>query len=176
MEQLPASKLARYIGIANFSPKQVDEVLEIAMIKPKVIQIELHPYLPQQEFVTSLQKKGITVNAYAPLGNTNPAYSNPRATKLLEHQTIKQIASKRSCTPAQVVLAWNMRRNVVVIPKAVLAEHHKENYEARICQDKLTAEDDAKIMEISKPRAYRFFSTPCALLQYKCFEGTTRGH
>ena len=175
MEQLPASRLARYIGVSNFSPKQLDDVLKIAKIKPKVMQIELHPYLPQQEFVNSLQTQGITVNAYAPLGNTNPAYPNPRVTKMLEHQTIKQIASARGCTPAQVVLAWNMRRNVVVIPKAVVNEHQKDNYGAQTCKGKLTAEDDAKILAISELRAYRFLASPCAMLQYKCFEGTTRG-
>lgn len=175
MEQLPPLKLARYIGISNFSPKQVEEIMKIATIKPKVMQIELHPYLPQQEFVTSLQKQGITVNAYAPLANTSPAYSNPRVTKILEHQTIREIASARSCTPAQVVLAWNMRRNVVVIPKAVVNEHHKDNYGAQKCKEKLTPADDAKIMNISKAQAFRFLSGPCAGLQFKCFEGLTRG-
>jgi alcohol dehydrogenase (NADP+) len=175
MELLPATKLTRYIGVSNFSPKQIEEVLQVAKIKPKVMQIELHPYLPQQEFVTSLQKQGITVNAYAPLGNTNPVYSNPRVTKMLEHQTIKQIASARGCTPAQVVLAWNMRRKVVPIPKAVVNDHHKDNYGAQLCKEKMRAEDDAKIMEISKARPYRFLASPCAQLQYKCFDGTTKG-
>src|SRR5262245_24027567 len=111
MESLPTNK-TRYIGISNFSPKQVEDVLKIAKIKPKVMQIELHPYLPQSQFVASLQKEGIIVNAYSPLGNTHPLYSLPFLTehwnvpKILGHQTIRQIAAARDCTPAQVVLAF----------------------------------------------------------------------
>jgi alcohol dehydrogenase (NADP+) len=175
MEQLVPAKLARYIGISNFSPKQVDEVLKAAKIKPKVLQIELHPYLPQKDFVASIQQKGITVNAYAPLGNTNPYYASPRVGKILDHGIIKQIATARGCTPAQVVLGWNMKRNVAVIPKAVQSKHEKENYRAQECKGKLTAEDDAKILDISRTQAARFMSGPCAQLQYKCFEGTTKG-
>ncbi|KAF2672967.1 Aldo/keto reductase [Microthyrium microscopicum] len=173
MEKLPATKMTRYIGISNFSPAQVKDVLKVATIKPKVMQIELHPYLPQEDFVASLQKQGITVNAYAPLGNTNPAYKSS-ATKLLQHSTIRSIASARGCTPAQVVLAWNMKRSVVVIPKAVQIAHQKENIATPACAAKLTAEDLEKIAQISNP-PHRFMSSPCASNQFKCFEGTTKG-
>jgi diketogulonate reductase-like aldo/keto reductase len=99
MEQIPAAKLIRYRGISNFSPKQVDDILKVAKIKRKVLQIELHLYFSQHDFVISVQQKGITVKAYARLGNTNPYYSGPRIGKILEHQTIKQIARARNCTP-----------------------------------------------------------------------------
>ena len=54
MERL-VGRGTRFIGMANFSPKQVDDVLKVATVKPKVLQVELHPYLPQTEFVKSVQ-------------------------------------------------------------------------------------------------------------------------
>jgi alcohol dehydrogenase (NADP+) len=136
----------RFLGLANFSPKQVDDILRVATIKPKVHQMELHPYLQQKDFVESNFRQNISVTAYTPLGNTNPAYGslNNKSTKLLVNPVIQGIAKARSCTAAQVTLAWNMKRNVSVIPKAANAEHRKENIET-VEKCKLTDEDIEKI-------------------------------
>ena len=170
MEKLVPSKLTRFIGISNFSPKQVDEILAAATIKPKVLQVELHPYLQQDDFVASVLRKGIQLTAWAPLGNTSPTYANTgsRVPKLLTTPVINDIAKARGCTPAQVVLAWNMARGVVVIPKAAQVQHQQENI-ATIGKCKLESEDMRKIKALQVP--LRLISQPCAQLRNACFEG-----
>jgi alcohol dehydrogenase (NADP+) len=160
----------RYIGISNFSPKQVEDLLKVATIKPKVHQIELHPYLQQDDFVLSLQEKGIAVTAYAPLGNTNPVYGSigRKAPKILSNSAINEIARSRDCTPAQVVLSWNMAHGVAVIPKAAKSAHQKENIvAAEKC--KLQTEDMAKIKTVATKLRVNYF--PCMALGNACFEG-----
>jgi alcohol dehydrogenase (NADP+) len=172
MEKLIPLNLTRYIGMSNFSPKQVDEVLEIASVKPKIHQIELHPYLQQEAFLASLYERNITVTAFAPLGNTNYMYSylfTGRAEpKLLTNSILNDIGKARGCTAAQVTLAWNMARKVVVIPKAASLEHQKENY-ATVEKCKLQSEDLQKIKAVNVPA--RFVMWPCKGLGYTCFTG-----
>jgi alcohol dehydrogenase (NADP+) len=160
----------RYIGISNFSPKQVEEILSIATIKPKVHQIELHPYLQQDAFVSSLQKQGIAVTAYAPLGNTNPVYGSVgrRQPQVLADSVLNAIGRSRGCSVAQVVLAWNIARGVSVIPKAAQEAHQKENIvAAEKC--KLQADDLAKIKTMTTKLRVNYF--PCMSLRNACFEG-----
>jgi diketogulonate reductase-like aldo/keto reductase len=171
MEKLAGPKgMTRFIGISNFSPKQVDDILKIATIKPKVHQIELHPYLNQDAFVNSLHSKGIAVTAYTPLGNTNPQWraTGSGAPQLLTNPAIGSVARARGCTPAQVVLAWNMKRNVVVIPKAANVQHQRENI-ATVDKCKLLDEDMLKIKAVDIP--LRMCMSPCQPLKNACFEG-----
>jgi alcohol dehydrogenase (NADP+) len=176
MEKL-VGRGTRFIGLANFSPKQVDDILKIATIKPKVLQIELHPYLPQTEFVKSVQAKGIAVTAYAPLANTNSAYRKygSKIQQIFSHPTIQAVANARGCTPAQVVLGWNMKRNVVVIPKASKIEHQRENIQT-LEKCKLTDDDAAKIDAISKAGQYRMNGDVCDGAGKGCWEGLVMGY
>ena len=100
----------RFLGISNFSPKQVEEILAVATIKPKVHQIELHPYLQQDAFVASLLKQGIAITAYSPLANTNPTYGSlgNRAPKILANPTIAAIAKARK--PIMIVFIFDFFR------------------------------------------------------------------
>jgi len=175
MEKL-VGKGTRYIGISNFNPAQLDDLLKSTTIKPKAHQFELHPYLPQQDYVEANFKMGIeSVIAYAPLGNTNPVYSTGRYgttgkdnTAILSHPVITGIAKERSCTAAQVVLAWNLNRNVVVIPKAAQLGHQKENL-ATLEKCKLQNVDLEKIRGIKE--RVRLNALPCQGLAFKCFDG-----
>jgi alcohol dehydrogenase (NADP+) len=171
MEKLVDLKLTRFLGVSNFSPKQIDEILAVATIKPKVNQIEVHPYLQQQEFITSLQSKGIDVTAYAPLANTNQAYNflgGNQVPRLLTNPKLNAIAKAKGCTAAQVALAWNMARKVVVIPKAAQEAHQKENI-ATIEKCKLQAEDMEKMKALQVP--LRLMNVPCRPLGNACFQG-----
>jgi alcohol dehydrogenase (NADP+) len=165
----------RHIGISNHSPKQLDALLKAATIRPKVHQMELHPYLQQQDVVQWHHDNNITVVAYAPLGNTSPSYSyandeNPTHPPiLLDHPTMKEIGQQRGCSAAQVALAWNMRRGVAVIPKALQEQHQVENINA-LEKCKLTDEDIKKIEAISKKYIGRFNNT-CWRWSIKCYEG-----
>jgi len=166
----------RFIGVSNFSPKQMKEVLAAATIKPKVHQFELHPYLQQTEFVEWHEKNGIQVIGYAPLGNTSPYYrsasmENPSHPPILtSNPTLRAIGKERGCSAAQVALAWNIKRGVVVIPKAAKPEHQTENLDVEKC--KLTDEDMKKIAEISAQYSGRF-NNPCKRIKMPCYEGLT---
>src|ERR1700760_186098 len=92
----------RFIGVSNFSPKQMKEVLAIATIKPKVHQFELHPYLQQSDFMEKNFKHGIQIVCYALLGNTNQVHNlgvsrsrGLRAPNILTQPVINNIAKTR---------------------------------------------------------------------------------
>jgi len=171
MEKLVSpTKGTRFIGIANHSPTMVDAILKAATIRPKLHQFEGHPYLRQSAFVETNFKNNLTVINYAPLGNTSPAYATAGAgaPKLLTNPTITAIAKDRGCAPAQVVLAWNMNRKVIVIPKALKKDHQAENF-AAFEKCKLLPEDITKIEGMKYN--IRMLSYPCALAANACFTG-----
>lgn len=111
----PEKGKTRFIGISNFNVSQLEDLVAQAQIKPKVHQIELHPYLQQNDFVELHKKLGVGLTAYAPLGDTNPAYrlggiaggrymrpNHPPP--LLNNNVLVAIGRARGCTPAQVAL------------------------------------------------------------------------
>jgi len=157
-------KGTRFIGVSNFGPQQIDDLMKLDGIKPQFHEFELHPYLQQSNWVEENFKRNITVIGYAPLGNTqnqaNQGVSVDRSAvpAILKTDVVTSIAKARSCTPAQVVLAWNLHRKVVVIPKASQVEHQKENI-ATLDQCKITDEDAAKIKAIAEQ--IRFYPNAC---------------
>ncbi|KAF2397276.1 Aldo/keto reductase [Trichodelitschia bisporula] len=168
----PEAGKTRFIGISNFNVTQLEDLLKAASIKPKVHQFELHPYLQQTPFLALHRTHNITVTAYAPLGDTNPAYrpggmSGGRYTSassahlpqpLLTHPTLLSIGAARGCTPAQVSLAWNMARGVIVHPRAKRVDHQKENLQAFRCP--LQREDVDRVNAIEREVVYRMWD-PC---------------
>ncbi|KAF2156716.1 Aldo/keto reductase [Myriangium duriaei CBS 260.36] len=132
----------RYIGISNFSPAQLDDLIARTGVKPHVHQMELHPYLQQNDWISYHQARGIHVTAYSPLGGTNPTYkggAKNAPVQLLKNPTVKAIAKGRGCTPAQVVLAWAHGRGTSAIPKSIHASRIEENWGTWKC--KLEGED-----------------------------------
>lgn len=135
----------------------------MATIKPKYHQFENHPYLPQTEFVEKHTKYDISVIAYAPLGNTNPKHNlgvsarGKEAPFMLTNPTIERISTARGCKPAQTVLAWNIARGLIVIPKAAQSEHQKDNLGAINC--KLTPQDVKDITALRVP--LRLYENAC---------------
>ncbi|EPS27984.1 putative NAD(P)H-dependent D-xylose reductase xyl1 [Penicillium oxalicum] len=122
MESLVEKKLARSIGVSNFSPQLLMDLLRYARIRPATLQIEHHPYLTQKSLVNYAQKEGIAVTAYSsfgPLSFIELEMQNAKDTpKLFEHSAITSIASKHNRSPAQVLLRWATQRNIAVIPKS----------------------------------------------------------
>ncbi|KAJ9488707.1 hypothetical protein VN97_g4573 [Penicillium thymicola] len=122
METLVDKKLARSIGVSNFSTQLLMDLLRYARVRPATLQIEHHPYLTQIRLVDYAQKEGITVTAYSsfgPLSFLELDLKHAKDTPLLfEHATITAIAEKHGRTPAQVLLRWSTQRNVAVIPKS----------------------------------------------------------
>ncbi|KAI1488787.1 Aldo/keto reductase [Biscogniauxia mediterranea] len=127
MENFVWAGLTRYIGISNFSKKDVKTILDICVICPYAHEFETHPYLQQQQFINFHKEKGIKVIAYSPLANTNPTYNRGLA-PILEDPFWVDLAKKKNSTVAQAVLGWGIQRGVSVIPKSVREDHIKENY------------------------------------------------
>ncbi|KAJ5601034.1 hypothetical protein N7510_010568 [Penicillium lagena] len=122
METLVDQKLARSIGVSNFSAQLLMDLLRYARVRPATLQIEHHPYLTQKRLVEYAQKEGLTVTAYSSFGplsflelNLKDAQDTPL---LFEHAAITAIAQKHGRTPAQVLLRWATQRKIAVIPKS----------------------------------------------------------
>lgn len=159
MEKLLDTGKVRHIGVSNFSPHQLNQLLSQTTIKPAVHQLELHPYLQQTEFIQWHKNNGIDVTAYSPLANLNPTYGSPGESKdappsLLMNKDITEIAKDRGCTNAQVALAWGMDRGTSVIPKSQHADRIMENFAAARC--KLEEEDYTTIKKLGKKYLKRF--------------------
>lgn len=130
METLVRDGLVRQIGISNFNKAQVQQLRRHARIRPTVHEFETHPFLQQSEFVNWNLEQGLRVIAYSPLGNMNPIYASTY-TPLLEDPFLLEMARVKDITVAQLVLAWNMHRGVIVIPKSDHEERVLENFQAQ---------------------------------------------
>ncbi|KAI1088341.1 Aldo/keto reductase [Rostrohypoxylon terebratum] len=130
MEDLVRANLTRYIGVSNFSRRNLNQILEVCQICPYAHELELHPYLQQEEFVNYHHSMGIKVIAYSPLGNTNSIYRGRHRElgPLLSDPYWQEIADSKGASIAQCVLAWGMQRGTAVIPKSVEKEYIYQNF------------------------------------------------
>ena len=124
MEQKQAKGLCRHIGVSNFSIPKLKELIAVAKNKPEMNQVEMHPYLQQNELFRFCQSEGIYLTAYSPLGRNLPIKNKPGLTN---EPIIIDLAKKYNCTPAQIIIAWGVQRGIVIIPKSVHPERIKEN-------------------------------------------------
>lgn len=118
LETLYSDKRVLAIGVSNFKPHHLDELLKEATVVPAVNQIELHPMLQQKETRAYCSERGIAVESYSPI---------MRGGEVLEHPTVAQIAQQHGKTPAQVVLRWHVQSGLIVIPKSVTPQRIQEN-------------------------------------------------
>ncbi|KAJ9060499.1 hypothetical protein DSO57_1030279 [Entomophthora muscae] len=122
LEALVDSGKVKHIGLSNFTQSKIEKVLETARIPPTVLQVELHPYLPQPKLLEYCKSKNVHVTAYSPLGTDGKP-------KVLDDPKINEIAKRLGATPAQVALAWGQQRGTSVIPKSVNESRIQENFE-----------------------------------------------
>jgi diketogulonate reductase-like aldo/keto reductase len=130
-EQMLADGRARAIGVSNFSPQHLENLMSQTNVVPAVNQVELHPFFTQQALRDFHAANGIVTQAWSPLGGVNryrPADANA-VKNPLEHPTILGLAAKYEKTPAHVVLRWHIEHGVCAIPKSVKPHRIKENFD-----------------------------------------------
>lgn len=121
MENLVDQGKCRAIGLSDVTLENLVPVYEAARIKPSVVQVESHPYLPQTKLLEFCKEKGIIFLAFAPLGHG----MRPGP---LEDPTVLNVARQTSQTPAQVLLAWGIQRGTAILTTAKTPERIRENY------------------------------------------------
>jgi aldehyde reductase len=121
MEKLVDAGKCRAIGLSDVVLENLVPLYEAARIKPAVVQVESHPYLPQTELLEFCKAKGIVLLAFAPLGHG--IRPGP-----LEDPAVLAIAKQTALTPAQVLLAWGIQRGTAVLTTAKTLERARENY------------------------------------------------
>jgi diketogulonate reductase-like aldo/keto reductase len=118
METLYREGKVRAIGVSNFQPGHLEELMQKAEVVPAVNQIELHPWLQQPRLRTLHEQLGIRTEAWSPLGRG----------QVLADPAIVDLAEKYGRTPAQIILRWHLQLGNLVIPKASSAGRIKENF------------------------------------------------
>jgi len=144
--------LAREVGVSNFSKQMIKRVSEETGRTPALNQVELHPYLQQDDLVAACKMLGVAVTAYSPLGSPDSAAMMGRHDEapLTRHPTIVQIATSHGATPGQVLIAWALARGTSVIPKSVNPGRIAENLAAGELE--LSATDMAAIAALDEHR------------------------
>lgn len=122
MESLVDDGRCRAIGLADIGLNKLVAIYELARIKPSVVQVEAHPYLPETELLEFCKGKGIILMAFAPLGHgMKPG--------ILEDPVILEIAARVRKTPAQVLLAWAIQRGTAVLTTTTTAARARESFD-----------------------------------------------
>jgi alcohol dehydrogenase (NADP+) len=121
LESLVDAGRCRAIGLSDISLDKLLPIYESARIKPAVVQVESHPYLPETELLEFCKEKNIVLLAFAPLGHG--ARPGP-----LEDPVITAIATRVGKTPAQVLLAWAVQRGTALLTTPRTADRAKENF------------------------------------------------
>ncbi|KAF7307821.1 Aldo-keto reductase [Mycena kentingensis (nom. inval.)] len=133
MENVLRHSKCEAIGVSNFSIKNLEELMKHARTKPAMNQVEMHPYLAQNDLLAFCNKNHIAVVAYTPTGK-DTVRSDP---------VIVSLAEKYQVTSAQIILAWHLSRGVIVIPRSANEVHQKENFNLPTLEPKDLKQIDA---------------------------------
>ncbi len=150
---------AKAIGISNFEGKYIAELETKWEIAPQFIQVEAHPYFPQDELRVTLDKYGIRLMAWYPLGHGDKS--------LIEEPVFRQIGEKYGKSSAQVILRWHTQMGFVVIPGSRNVAHIRDNLD--ILDFTLTEEEMAEIAKLNKGKRY-YTRTDEALAGYAAWQ------
>jgi 2,5-diketo-D-gluconate reductase A len=138
MEEIYRSGRARAIGVSNFQPHHLRRLLAAGEVVPAVNQIEVHPYLVQDDVRAFGAEHGIVTEAWAPIARG----------RVLDDPVIAGIAKRVERTPAQVTLRWAIQRGDVVFPKSVTRSRIEENF--RLFDFALSADEMAEITALDR--------------------------
>lgn len=148
MEACVEQGLTRHVGVSNFNIKDLETINRGATIKPEMNQIELQPFLAQEQLVNFCRQHNIHLTAYSPLGSGDrpDALKKPDELSLLKNETVAAVAKAHDCSTAQVLIRWAIERSTAVIPKSVKPARLVENLEA--AKLSLTSDDMAELAKL----------------------------
>lgn len=155
MEKAYKEGKVRAIGLSNFTQEQVQEILDICEVKPAVLQTEVHPYSQEKELKAFLDKEGIVIQAWYPLGHGDKA--------LIQEPLFTEFGKKYGKSNAQIILRWHIQAGNIVIPGSKNPAHIKDNF--NLFDFALTDDEMAKITALDKQKRY-YTSTPEMLKKY----------
>ncbi|XP_012520378.1 PREDICTED: 1,5-anhydro-D-fructose reductase [Propithecus coquereli] len=144
MEDLVIEGLVKDIGVSNFNHEQLERLLNKPGLrfKPITNQIECHPYLNQKDLIDFCQSRNVSVTAYRPLGGSCEGVN------MMDDAVIQRIAMKHSKSSAQIMIRFQIQRDVIVIPKSVTPERIKENIQ--VFDFELTEEDMKDMVSLDR--------------------------
>ncbi|TCD69587.1 hypothetical protein EIP91_007009 [Steccherinum ochraceum] len=150
MTKLPKSKV-KSIGVSNFSIHHIKAIAEATGVWPVVNQIEAHPLLQQDELDAFCKEHNIHITAYSPLGHGLEGKK-----MLTDYPEVKEIAQKLNVEPAQVLIAYGVKRGYSVVPKSVNEARLKTNFQ----QVELSDEDYKKLLALREKHGHTRFNIP----------------
>ncbi|KAF4998428.1 glycerol dehydrogenase [Fusarium heterosporum] len=150
MEEVLASGKARAIGVSNWTIEGLKKLLSFAKVKPTVNQIEIHPFLPNEDLVKFCLENDILPAAYSPLGSQNQVPTTGETVR--SNKTLNEVAERSGNSLAQVLIAWGLRRGYAVLPKSSTPSRIESNFQIPSLSD----EDFEAIQSVAKGRHTRF--------------------
>ncbi len=139
MEDFVRQGKVRSLGVSNFNRHHLEDLLSYAEIRPVINQIEVHPFMTQEENIAYNRELGIQVQAWGPFGQGD--------IDVIGHPLLQSLAAKYNKTASQIVLRWIVQRDLITIPRAKL-NHFTENLE--VMEFSLSDEDMAAISGLNQ--------------------------
>lgn len=137
LEKLYRDGRVRAIGLSNFLPHHIDDLMQTAEIKPMVDQIEFHPGLTQQDCVDYCKKNGIVVEAWSALGRG----------RVLQDPNLLAVSERHHKTPAQAVIRWEIQKGILPLVKSTHESRIRENFDVF---DFELSDEDMKVIDAIK--------------------------
>jgi 2,5-diketo-D-gluconate reductase A len=142
LEDLAAQGLIKAIGVSNFEPEHLEDILEAGSVVPAINQVELHPAFQQRTVRAFGEERGILTEAWGPLGQGKY--------ELAELPGLNDLAKKHGKSIQQIVLRWHIQEGVIVFPKSVRKERLAENLD--VFDFELDSDDMAAMVAMDSGR------------------------
>lgn len=150
MEELYRAGKVKAIGVCNFLPDRLVDLILSHAVVPAVNQIELHPFCQQRELRQVMEQYRILPMAWAPFAEGQDG--------IFHHPILADIGAQYGRTPAQVILRWMRQSNIITIPKSVHADRIRQNFD--VDDFMLSAEDMKQIGNLDRGHSL-ILDVPC---------------
>ena len=158
MEELYEQGLIKAIGVANFMPDRLMDLICNNKILPAIDQVEVNPFCQRQIDEIMMKEKNVQMQSWGPFaeGRNN----------IFQNKVLQKIADKHQISIAQIILRWLLQRNIVCIPKSVRIERLKENF--NVFDFKLSSEDMNLISTLDTKKSCFFSHYDPKIIEWLC--------